>query len=197
MNRTLSLNNTVDIIANSIHLIQGTVITDILDIISSNAVDTSAVITALLANQSFIDSIAASATNSYTISESDNLYHSKTYLNNILNDKLDSSAFNTYMQSYFTQNEINALFSNYSLTSDITSTLSNYLTTTQIQSLYFDQTYLTPVLANKVETSTLSSYYTSTQVDTEISNIEKYRFITVIIFTLIKNIIFQIQLLLL
>ena len=130
MNRTLSLNNTVDIIANSIHLIQGNVITDILDLISGNAVNTSAVITALLANQSFIDSIAASATNSYTISESDNLFHTKTYLNNILNDKLDSSAFNTYMLSYFTQNEINALFSNYSLTSSITSTLSNYLTTT-------------------------------------------------------------------
>jgi len=80
----LSLNNSRDIIANSIHLIQGNVITDILDIIAQNGADTNAIITALLADQNFINAIAASATNSYTKTESDNLYYSKTSLDNLL-----------------------------------------------------------------------------------------------------------------
>ena len=37
MNNGLSLNNSRDIVANSIHLIQGNVITDILDIIAHNS----------------------------------------------------------------------------------------------------------------------------------------------------------------
>ena len=97
MNRGLSLNNSLDIIANSISIIRGNVTDNILDLINDNSVDTSAVITALLANQSFLDSVAASATNAYTISESEKLFHNKTYLNNILSDKLESSSFNTYM----------------------------------------------------------------------------------------------------
>ena len=72
MNNGLSLSNTRDIIANSIHLIQGNVITDILDLINANGVDNNAVITALLADQNFINALAASANNSYTKTESDN-----------------------------------------------------------------------------------------------------------------------------
>ena len=67
----LSLNNSRDIIANSIHLIQGNVISDILDIITQNGADTNAIIAALLADQNFINAIAASANNSYTKTESD------------------------------------------------------------------------------------------------------------------------------
>ena len=49
MNRGLSRNSTNDIIANSVHLVQGNVITDILDIIAQNGADTNAIVTALLA----------------------------------------------------------------------------------------------------------------------------------------------------
>ena len=84
MNRGLSLNNTNDIIANSIHLIQGNVITDILDIIAQNGADTNAIITALLADQHFINAIAASATNSYTKTESNNFFYTKTSVDNLL-----------------------------------------------------------------------------------------------------------------
>ena len=52
MNSGLSLNNTNDIIANSIHLIQGNVITDIVDLINANSADTNTIITALLADPS-------------------------------------------------------------------------------------------------------------------------------------------------
>ena len=72
MNRGLSLNNTNDAIANSIHLIQGNAINDISNIIAQNGADTNAIITALLADQNCINAIAASAANSYTKSEPDN-----------------------------------------------------------------------------------------------------------------------------
>ena len=48
MNDGLSLNNINDVIANSIHLIQGNVITNILHIIAQSGADTNAIITALL-----------------------------------------------------------------------------------------------------------------------------------------------------
>ncbi len=76
----LSLSNTRDIIANSIHLIQGNVITDIVDLINANSADTNAIITAWLADQNFLNAVANAATNSYTKSESDNLYYNKTYI---------------------------------------------------------------------------------------------------------------------
>ena len=59
MNNGLSLNNSRDIVANSVHLIQGNAINDILDIIAQNGADTNAIITALLADQSFIKAIAS------------------------------------------------------------------------------------------------------------------------------------------
>ena len=98
----LSLSNTRDIIANSIHLIQGNVITDILDIIAQSGADTNAIIAALLADQNFINAIANAATNSYTKSESDNLFYTKTYLNTALNDKVDVST----LTSYYTKTQI-------------------------------------------------------------------------------------------
>ena len=102
MNRGLSLNNTNDVIAHSIHLIQGNIVTDILHIIAQNGADTNAVITALLADQSFIDAIAASATHSYTKTESDDLFYTKTYLNTALNGQVDIST----LSSYCTKTEI-------------------------------------------------------------------------------------------
>ena len=96
MNRGLSLSNTNDIIANSIHLIQGNAINNILDLINANSADTNAIITALLADQTFIDALAASANDSYTKTESDNLYYNKTYLTNALTSKVDVSTLNSY-----------------------------------------------------------------------------------------------------
>ena len=74
MNRGLSLSNTNYIIANSIHLIQGNVITDILDLINANSADNNAIINDLLEDQTFINALAATAINSYNQSESDNLF---------------------------------------------------------------------------------------------------------------------------
>ena len=71
-------------------------ITDILDIIAQNGADTNAIITALLADQNFLNAIAASATNSYTKTESDNLFYTKTFLDNALLGKVDTSTLNTY-----------------------------------------------------------------------------------------------------
>ena len=88
MYRGLSFNNSRDIIANSIHLIQGNVITDILDMIAQNGADTNAIITALLNDPHFFNAVAASATSSSTKTESDNLFYTKTYFNNALNGKV-------------------------------------------------------------------------------------------------------------
>ena len=96
MYQGLSLNNTRNIIANSIHSIQGNVITDILDLIAQSGADTNTIIAALLADQHFINAIAAAATNAYTKAESDNLFYTKTYLNSALNGKVDVSTLNSY-----------------------------------------------------------------------------------------------------
>ena len=98
----LSLSNSRDIIANSVSLIQGNVITDILDIITQNSADTNAIINALLNDQNFINAIAAAATNSYTKSEADALFYTQTYLTTALNGKVDVSTLN----SYYTKTEI-------------------------------------------------------------------------------------------
>ena len=91
----LPLNNSRDMIASSIHLIQGNVITDIFDIIPQNGADTNAIITALLKDQHFINPIAASATNSYTKTESGNLFRTKTYLDNVLTGTVDVSTLSS------------------------------------------------------------------------------------------------------
>ena len=119
MNNGLSLSNTRDIIANSIHLIQGNVITDILDLINANSADTNAIITALLADQNFIDALAASANDSYTKTESDNLYYNKTYIDaNIYStSQLDTAFLNHYLKTeidtnIYTKTQINNLLLN-------------------------------------------------------------------------------------
>ena len=94
MHQGLPLSNTRDIIANTIGIIQGNVVTDILDLIAANSADTAAIITALLAHQTFINAIAAAATNSYTKTESDNSFYTKTYLNTALSGKVDVSTLN-------------------------------------------------------------------------------------------------------
>ena len=106
MNRGLSLNNTNDVVANSIHLVQGNVIHDILVIIAQNGADTTAIATALLNDQHFINAIAASATTSYTKRESDNLFYTKTYSNNGLIGKVDT----TTLANYYTKPEPDNLF---------------------------------------------------------------------------------------
>ena len=86
-----SLSSTRDIVANSIHLIQENVMTDMLNIIAHNGADTNAIITALLNDQHFINVIAASATSSYTKTESDDVFYTKTYFSNALLGKVDVS----------------------------------------------------------------------------------------------------------
>ena len=51
MYRGRSLSHTSDTIANSIHLVKGHVVTNILDIIAQSVADTNAIINALLADQ--------------------------------------------------------------------------------------------------------------------------------------------------
>ena len=70
--------------------------TDILDLINANSADTNAIITALLADKNFINSIANAATNTYTKSESDNLFYTKAYLNTVLLGNVDVSTLNSY-----------------------------------------------------------------------------------------------------
>ena len=91
----LSSNNSPDIVANSIRLVQRNIITDILNIIAQNGADSNAITTALLNDQNVINAIAASATNSYTKTESENLCYTKTY-------KVNTSTVN----SYYTKIEI-------------------------------------------------------------------------------------------
>ena len=128
----LSLSNTRDIIANSIHLIQGNVVTDILDIIAQSGADTNAIIAALLADQNFINAIAAAATNSYTKSESDNLFYTKTFLNTALSGKVDVSTLN----SYYTKTEID----------------TNIYTKTQIDTNNYTQKHNLIIQFNECET---------------------------------------------
>ena len=187
MNNNLSLSNTRDIIANSIHLIQGNVITDILDLINANSADTNAVITALLADQNFINALAASANNSYTKTESDNLYHNKTYLNNALNH-LDARILNNYnsINNLYTKTEINNLLlgkqptiganalsiSNTSLLQTSLDNLdarilANY---NSINTLYTKSEIDTTFLNHYLKTEINNNIYTKTQIDNNIYN---------------------------
>ena len=96
------MNYSGDIIANTIHLIHGQAIADILHIIAHNEADTHSIFHVSLADQRFIHAVANAATNSYTTSESDNFYCTKTCLNIVLSGKVDVSDLN----SYYTKTEI-------------------------------------------------------------------------------------------
>ena len=92
--KRLSLNNTQDIVCNSLHIIQGNVTTDILDLITAGG-DVETLINSLLENQTLLDAIS-SETDSYTKTETDNKYPTQTYLTNQLSLKLDSSVISNY-----------------------------------------------------------------------------------------------------
>ena len=157
----LSLNNSTDIIANSISLLQNGNLVDILTLI----------------NQS---------NSGYTQLESDNLFHTKTYLNNELNLKVNSSTLSNYMLSSDINTALNLKANLSTLQNDYTdttnlntalnlkvdnSTLSNYSTTTQINNL-FSNYYTSTIPDGRYYTQNYiqSNYDTSTTVDTEISN---------------------------
>jgi hypothetical protein len=167
MNRGLSLSNTNDIIANSIHLIQGNVITDILDLINANSVDTNVIITALLADQTFIDALAASANNSYTKNESDNLYYTKTYLNTALTGKVDVNTLN----SYYLKTEIDT--NNYTKT-QTNNLLLNKQNTIGVNDLSISNINLLQTSLNNLDSRILNNYnsinniYTKTEIDNNI-----------------------------
>ena len=74
----MSLNSSRDIIADSTHLIQGNVSTHILDSITVDSVDTAAVIIALVADQAFLNAIAAGTTDSHTKPQFDNVFYNVT-----------------------------------------------------------------------------------------------------------------------
>ena len=185
MNRGLSLSNTNDIIANSIHLIQGNVITDILDLINANSADTNAIITALLADQTFIDALAASANDSYTKTESDNLYYTKTYLNTSLNN-LDARILNNHnsINNLYTKTEINNLLlgkqptigandlsiSNTSLLQTSLDNLDARILTNynSINDLYTKSEIDTSFLNHYLKTEINNNIYTKTEIDTNI-----------------------------
>ena len=157
----LSLNNSTDIVANSISLLQNGDLVDILTLI----------------NQS---------NPGHTRLESDNLFHTKTYLNNELSLKVNSSTLSNYMLSSGINTALNlkvdsaTLTSNYMLSTDVNtalnlkvdnSTLSNYSTTTQINTS-FSNYYTSTIPDGRYYTQdyTQSSYDTSTTVDTEVTN---------------------------
>ena len=124
----LSLNNSIDIVANSISLLQNGNLVDILTLI----------------NQS---------NSGYTQLESDNLFHTKTYLNNELNLKVNSSTLLNYM-----------------LSSDINTALNLKANLSTLQNDYTDTTNLNTALNLKVDNSTLSNYSTTAQINNLFSN---------------------------
>ena len=121
----LSLLNTRDVVANSIHLIQGNVIPDVLNIIAQHGADTNAIINALLADQNIINAIANAATSSYTKAESDNLLYTNSYLNTSLSGKVDLSTLNSYYAT--TETDTNLYTKTQTDTSIYTTTQSDNL----------------------------------------------------------------------
>ena len=104
----LSLNNSIDIICNSLSLLQNGNLVDILTLIGQGGVDLPTLITSLLNDTTFMNAISQS-NSGCTQAEADALFYSQTFLNTQLNSKLNASVINNYMLS----TDINNLFSNY------------------------------------------------------------------------------------
>ena len=104
----LSLNNSIDIVCNSLSLLDNGNLVDILTLINQGGVDIPTLITSLLNDTTFMNGISQANTG-YTQAEADALFYSQTFLNTQLNSKLNASVINNYMLS----TDINNLFSNY------------------------------------------------------------------------------------
>ena len=109
---SLNLNNSNDIICNSLHLIENGALVDINDKIS--------------------------ASGGYTQSEADNLFYTKTYLNNALSNKVDTSA----LSNYYNKSQIDNTFTSYYLKTDIDNTFTNYYSSTYIDTNFYNKTYI-------------------------------------------------------
>ena len=190
MNRGLSLSNTNDIIANSIHLIQGNVITDILDLINAHGVNTNDIINALLADQTFIDALAAAANDSYTKTESNNLFYTKSYLDNALIGKVNVNTLNSYYlktqidTNHYTKTQINTLLlgkqpvistndlsiSNINLLQMSLDNLDVRILTNynSINNLYTKSEIDTNIYTKSQINTTFLNHYLKTQIDTNI-----------------------------
>ena len=94
----LSLNNSIDIIANSISLLQNGNLVDVLTLINQGGVDIPALINTLLNDSTFMSSISQSNTG-YTQAEADAIFYSQVFLNSQLNSKLNASVISNYMLS--------------------------------------------------------------------------------------------------
>ena len=94
----LSLNSSIDIIANSMSLLQNGTLADILALVNQGGVGIPTLINTLINDSTFMNAISQSNTG-YTQAEADALFYSQTYLNGQLNLKLNSSVISNYMLS--------------------------------------------------------------------------------------------------
>ena len=123
----LSLNNSIDIIANSISLLQNGTLVDVLTLINQGGVDIPTLINTLINDSTFMNAISQSNAG-YTQSEADALFYSQTYLNTQLNLKLNSSVISNYMLSSDINTALNLKVNN--------STLNNYMLSSDINNLF-------------------------------------------------------------
>ena len=83
--------------------------------------------------------VVVSTLNSYyTKTESDNWFYTKTYLDNVLNGKVDDNTLN----SYYTKTAIDTTFTNYYSKSQIHNTFTNYYSKTYIETNLYNKTYI-------------------------------------------------------
>ena len=94
----LSLSNRIDIVCNSLSLLDNGNLVDILTLINQGGVDIPTLITSLLNDTTFMNGISQANTG-YTTAEADALFYSQTFLNTQLNAKINASVINNYMLS--------------------------------------------------------------------------------------------------
>ena len=70
--------------------------------------------------------------------EADNLFYTKTYLNNALSNKVDTSALN----SYYTKTQVDTTFTSYYLKTEIDTAFTNYYSKTYIDTNFYNKTYI-------------------------------------------------------
>jgi hypothetical protein len=177
--KRLSLNNTQDIVCNSLHIVQGNVTTNILALITAGG-DIDALIANLLVNQTFLDAIS-NESDGYTKTESDTKYSTQTYLTNQLALKLDSSIISNYYTISQVVDLLNgkvnvSTLGNYYLKTEINDIFQSYYTTGQSDINYYYKTVLYTkteidnLLTDKTDTTSLSNYYLKTEIDTTLNS---------------------------
>ena len=132
----LSLNNSIDIVCNSLSLLDNGNLVNILTLINQGGVDIPTLVNTLINDTTFMNAISQSNTG-YTQAEADALFYSQTFLNTQLNSKLNAP-----------------VISNYMLSSDINNLFSNYYTSAISDSRYYQQSQV----YTKTETDNLLDY---------------------------------------